>query len=73
MAKQSSVTIATDYRHALAEGINPTAYILKRRNASRSTAARLVRKARDDDELGKAIPGRAGEKPLIQDDTPEAH
>lgn len=64
----SSSTIAADYRSALAKGINPTAYIMEKYHFSRSKASRLIRQARDDKELGEAIPGRAGEKPLPQSD-----
>jgi hypothetical protein len=55
--------IANDYRMALAEGKNPTREIMRKHFMSQRTAGRHIRRARDDDYLGRAIPGRAGELP----------
>lgn len=53
--------VADLYRAAVAAGDPPTAMIGKTMNASRSTAARWVTKARERGFLGPALRGRAGE------------
>jgi hypothetical protein len=61
---ESVPRVAELYRRALADPVNelrPTAYVAEHLPCSRSSAGRLVQRARSEGLLGGALPGVAGE------------
>lgn len=54
--------VAEVYREAWIEGGHPTLAVAEHFNVARSTAAKLVRAARDRQLLGESVAGRAGEE-----------
>ena len=61
LTEEDLAKVAEIYRTAVAHGDPPDEAIAHAMHASRSTAARWVRKARDVGLLGDAVPGRSGE------------